>query len=318
MSYIAAIAGVVGAGTQIAGMFGPKGGGGGGGGSSMGPGELFGLQAVNPAFQELRGLFGKKNAKIQPGSAFGLPFQNYVKDLIANPTHFDNGQSILGLLGEPTDIRDRLNQGLGSFDTAIGTLTDASRTGLPTDASAYFADALRRFNTEYMPQIAERSGFNTPSSGFLTNSSDVAGDLLSQAATQQIGLNEAATSRRLQASPVLATLAAARNALPVNLTSDLYKLFAGEAQRPLSIFQMLSGLGNNQQMVQQGFNPTDPNGNILGALGSTVPGIIDSLAKINWGQLFNSNPSTYRPSTTGDSWSYSSPTLEGNVNSYLR
>lgn len=299
LAYIGAGTAIVGTGAQVAGMFGPQG----GGGPSFGPGEAFAqLNATNPGFGDLRWIFGKGNEKKRnkQNNPFGNNLQNLVRDITANPQAMIPGTNTplwSSILGNPDEfsqsmagLRTGINNLSNAYQPAIDTAALYNATGNPTDGSAYFNEAIRRLQTEAIPNAAEVAGMGAQSSGFASASGQASQDLLGQASLANIDLAEAAANRRLQASPLFASLLTSQVSAPLNaqtqmagLGTNLSNIFRSEQERPLNIFQSLYGMGANPgQFVQPSYNPNDTTSSYLSAANG-ISGILNGLSNFNLG-----------------------------------
>ena len=319
MSYLAGAGAVIGAGAQVASLFGP-----GESGPSFGPGEAYSqLSATNPAFRELGFIFGK--GKQRKGSPFGTSLQDLVRNYSNDPTTYLPGtntplwSSIFGsgdqFAQTMAGLRSSVDNLGGAFQPAIDTASLYNATGNPTDGSAYFNEAIRRLRTEAIPNAAEVAGLGVQSSGFANAAGQASEDLLGQASLANIDLAEAAANRRLQASPLLASLLTSQVSAPLNAQTqlagfgtNLSNIFNQERMGPLNLFQNLYQMGSNPgQFVQPSYNPTDPSAGYLAAANG-ISGILDSLSQFKLGASTSDNNTTNN---------YSSPTWDASINSVL-
>ena len=251
------------------------------GGSSISPNELVNL---NPGMSTLKFLFGKapKYAKKYPDSPF-LGLKDSLTSYM-NPTTFGAGgpEILSSILGNPTDYFANLTKNLGFFDESIGTAREANETGLKTDGTAYFNEAIRQYLQNALPQTAEVAGLGVQSSGFQAASAKAAEELLAKASIANIDLEEAAKQRRLQAAPLLSGLITAREALPLNLAQELTKLFDFEASKPLDVFSKLFGMGSAAgPYASTGYDPYT--GGTGAALATGLSGILQGLSNFDFG-----------------------------------
>lgn len=245
-----------------------------------------------PAFQAgnafLKYLFGggkslqKKIAKGEDVGLFGPGARDAIGAYMNGTTFGPGGPNLLStVLGSPADYMSSLNTGLGYFDEAINNMREFNATGLPTDGTAYFNEAIRRLRNEAIPNAAEVAGLGVQSSGFANAAAQASEDLLGQASLANIDLAEAAANRRQQAASALATLAGARQALPLNVAGELSSLFGAEQRRPLDVFSQLMGLGNAQQYTTPSYNPYDSGAGYGAALGG-LSGILGALSNVSF------------------------------------
>ena len=287
----AVVGGVGSAAGSIGSLFGPKGG-----------GEASFPTSTNPGLTQLQYLFGKKGKKPHKGDIFGTELKKFLQTQLSSPTTFPGTttpflQSVLGTpdqlmaaLGTPDQFANRIGTFNNQFQGAVDTARQLNETGLPTDGSAYFDEAIRNLTQRAIPNAAEVSGLGVQSSGFANASAQASQDLLGQAALANIDLQEAAINRRLQSSPLLASLLTSQQAIPeqlignrLGLTNNLYNLFNTETNRPLSLFQSLYNMGNaTGQYIQPGYNPSDSGAGYGAALGG-LSGILNSLSNFNFG-----------------------------------
>lgn len=264
--------------------------------SSQGGGGVGGVGFTNPAAPALGSLFGiavgqRGKGRLfrqadfpgifafdpQPTSALGASIIEFMN----NPIGLFLGEAAIGqaLLGDATAIQARLAEAESIFSQISPFALEAAETGFRTDAGPIFDEAIRRLNVDILPQIAETVGgaSGIRSFGVAEAGSRAAADLLGQASLADIGLAEAAANRRLSGIPLAGQVAGTQLALPFAFGQDVLSLGTGfrgvleEAQaRPLNVFGFLSGLGQNQQFLQQGFNPVSQTGQLLGTLASSI------------------------------------------------
>jgi hypothetical protein len=170
---------------------------------------------------------------------------------------------------------------LGNVDSAIDTMKLFNETGLPTDGTAYFNEAIRKLKTDIVPQLAETSGLGVQSDGFSNGVTRESANLLGQASLANIDLQEAATNRRAQGAAALANLSTARQAIPLSVANQLSALFGEEQGRPLAIFEKLFGLGNSQTFGTPSYSPYDPTSQYISGAAGGLAGILGALG--NWG-----------------------------------
>ena len=256
---------------------------GGGGGSST-------PTPVNAGTRALNSIFGKSLKSQRPGDIFGTEGEFSIKDWVENYLR-DPATKIPGtdinlwdsVLGGPTGIQDRMSGFFTGMENAVGTANELTSTGIPTDGSAYFDEAIRKLRTEVTPGLAETSGFGTQGSGFLQGGYQASQDLLGQAALANIDLQEAATNRRMQSAPLLATLLTAQNTVPANIGTMLASVFEAERNKPMALFEKLYSMsGNPGSFTQKSFNPTDPGSGFSAAM-TGLSGILSSLGGFNFG-----------------------------------
>jgi len=254
--------------------------GGGLGGSSGGKQRV---SLANPAGKVLGDLFGtrftRKGGFIRQGDP-NAPFasgnilpaiESYVYNpLVGTPQDLS---SFRGLMQERPMV-DIIRRGMEGFSglSDLGLLGAA--TGFETNADPIYQEAIRRFKTDVLPQVAETSGLGLRSSGFEAMAGREAANLMGQAALRQTELSEAAAQRRMGLLPIAGQLQAAEAAFPLNIAADIE---AGSA-RPLTTFMGLAGLGNNMPFIQQGFPTTDRTSDMLSSLGglASLMGVLGS------------------------------------------
>ena len=180
------------------------------------------------------------------------------------------------MFGESQALMD-----MASLNAALG-----AETGFNVDPSPLFSEAIRRFGAEALPSIAETSGLGLHSSGFRELAGREASNLLGQAATQGVQLQNDAAQRRMGAIPLLSQLAAGRLNLPLAFGGDVLGLgqqFRAEeeryARRPIDTFLALAGLGNSMPITQLGYPTQDTTSDLIGALGSSIPFLMQSILK---------------------------------------
>lgn len=279
----------IGGGTAIAGIAGGLGAANaGGGGMNFAPAFPQGNAFLKYLFGGGKGL-QKKIAKGQDVGLFGPEARDAIGQYMQGTTFGPGGPNLLStLLGSPSEYMSGLEGTLGYFDDALNTMSLFNETGLPTDGTAYFNEAIRKLGTDIIPQLAEVSGLGVQSGGFANNVTRESANLLGQASLANIDLAEAAANRRQQASTALAGLATAKQAIPLNTATQLSSLFGEEQGRTLDVFSRLMGLGNQQQYGAPSYNPYDPtSGYLSGGLGG-LSGILSSLSNFN----FNTGPTT--------------------------
>lgn len=188
------------------------------------------------------------------------------------------------ILGSDTFLPGILGSSMDLMDLAAGSAGEGALTGFAVDPAPLFNEAIRRFGAEALPQVAETAGLGLHSSGFRELAGREASNLLGQAATQGVQLQNDAAQRRLMSLPVAAQLAAGRMALPTGFASDVLGLgqqFRLEeerfARRPIDTFLQLAGIGNQLPYLQQGFPTQDSTSDLIGALGSTLPFLISAI-----------------------------------------
>lgn len=253
-------------------------------------------QALNPGQRHLNFLFGqgtptRYNSEGRPllrssvfglaeGDVFGTNVYDEIRRFINSPsskvpgTNKDLWANLFDAQGGFGKMQERFAAGM---QEAIGTASELTKTGIPTNGQAYFDEALRKLTTEATPLLAEKSGFGTQGSGFLQGGYQASQDLFGKAAMANIDLQEAATNRRMAAAPLLSTLLTAEQSVPLNMGMMLDEISNKERLKTTSLFQSLYGLGGNQYF-QPGFNPISSGAGyssaqgglsgILGALGS--------------------------------------------------
>ena len=240
---------------------------------------------LNPGASTLKFLFGKapKYATKYPDSPF-IGLQDSISSLIDNGITFgQGGPNILStIFGSPDQYMESFNKSIGDIDAAVNTMSLFNETGLPTDGTAYFNEAIRRLGTDIIPQLAETTGLGVQSGGYANQVARESANLLGQASLANIDLAEAATNRRQQAAAALATLAGARQSLPVNIASQLQSLFQTEQLLPLDIFQRLYSMGTQGPYAAPSYNPYDPTSAYLAA-GQGITGILGALSNIDFG-----------------------------------
>lgn len=301
MTYAALAVGVVGAlGSTGASIYGASQAGKGGGGGPVYPVNR------NPAHYDLANLFGsqkaanklRKRAAAGNPSIFGDQFKQSVMDYM-NPSTFGPGgpQILSSLIGDPQQYLNNFQNSLGFLDQSVNTAAEANRTGLLTNGTAYFDEALRRYMNEALPAAAETAGLGVTSSGFQATGQRAANDLFGQAALANIDLAESAANRRMQAAPLLQALTASRQALPLNLASQLTGLYNFEARKPLDTFAMLSNLGSQGPYAAPSYSPNDNSAATTAAILGGLGQFSNTLSNWNLG-----GGSNFGGSGTGTDW----------------
>lgn len=245
---------------------------------------------VNAGSRALNSIFGKSMKSQRKDDLFSTagPYsiRDWVSNYLADPATKIPGTDVNlwdSVLGGPTGVQDRMSGFFSGMEDAVGTARDLTNTGLLTDGSVYFDEALRKLRTEVTPGLAETSGFGTQGSGYLQGGYQAGQDLLGQAALAQIDLQEAASNRRMQSAPLLATLLTAQNTVPANIGTQLASVFEAERNKPMALFEKLYGMSGNPGAYQQpSYNPTDPGAGFLAA-GQGISGILNSLGNFKLG-----------------------------------
>ena len=294
MSYVAAIiGGVTGVGAAVAPLFGNQKSG--SRGTTAGP--------LNPAVRQLNYLFGQPTVTsfssrgaprtwyegYAEGDVFGTTLKDTIEKYLQDPRSMVPGTNVplwQSLIGTGEDFANSQERFRSGMQGAVGTAAELTQTGIPTDGSSYFNEAIRRLGTEVTPMLAEQSGFGTQGSGFLHGGYNAAQDLLGQASLANIDLQEAATNRRMSAAPLLSTLLAAEQSVPLNIGTMLSSISNSERLAPVSLFQSLMSSGSNQGPYQvPGYNPQDTGANYSAAM-TGLSGILNALG--NWNQASSS------------------------------
>lgn len=252
--------------------------------SSGGSGNSGLSTPVNAGSRSLNSIFGKSLKSQRPGDIFGtegeFSIKNWVENYLRDPSTKIPGTNMNlwdSVLGGPTGVQDRMSGFFSGMENAVGTANELTSTGIPTDGNAYFDEAIRKLRTEVTPGLAETSGFGTQGSGFLQGGYQAGQDLLGQASLANIDLQEAATNRRMQSAPLLATLLTAQNTVPANIGTMLASVFEAERNKPMSLYEKLYSMSGNPGAFQQpSYNPTDPGAGYLAA-SQGISGILNAL-----------------------------------------
>lgn len=241
---------------------------------------------LNPARRDLNFLFGfGKHKRPRKGSIFGNQFKDAVQDFTFNPIGLSQTEEdFFGqTLDDPTFLQGLFDSTFQDLGTARDFALDAAETGFRTDATPIFDEAIRRFNTDLIPELAETSGLGVTSSGFIDTSQEAASELLGQASLAQVDLDEAAAARRFSAIPLFSQLSTAQSAFPTSFTSSLFdlgqqrrNLLETNRARPIDVFSSLFQLGNAAPpTIQFGEPPQGPGP--LGALANGLPQLLSGL-----------------------------------------
>lgn len=245
--------------------------------------------STNPGRYDLAALFGNQNAlnrTAAQGSAnmFGQPLQQAISQYL-QPTSFgQGGPGILSsILGSPTDYLNQYQASLGNLQQAVNTAAQFNATGMPTDATPIYNEAIRQYNTYALPAAAETAGLGVQSSGFGGLASQAAQNLLGEAALQNVNLQEAAKQRQMQAAPLLQGLTAAQAQYPINLASDLTGLFNYEQRKPIDLFGSLYAAGSGGTFAAPSYSPTSGAGSNAALIGG-LSGLAGQIAQTPIGQ----------------------------------
>lgn len=218
------------------------------------------------------------------GGLFGPGARDAIRSYMNGTTIGAGGPNLLDtILGGAEGIRSNLDSTYGFFDQSLNTLSQFNETGLPTDGTAYFNEAIRRLRNEAIPNAAETAGLGVQSSGFANASAQASEDLLGQASLANIDLAEAATNRRLAAAPALATVAGAKQAFGPNLALLLHGLYSEEQGRPLNVFNQIMNMAASQNYGTPSYNPYDSSAQSIAAGGAGLAGIFDALSNFDFG-----------------------------------
>lgn len=224
---------------------------------------------------------GKYAGQTFSGDVFGEDLKDSIAKYLENPRALIPGTDDSlwdSILGGGEGFNAGMEKFRSGMEAATGTARQLNDTGLLTDGSAYYDEALRKLRTEVAPDLAERSGLGTASSGFLGQNFNAGADLLGQAALANIDLQEAATNRRMQAAPLLSALLTAEQTTPLNIGTMLSSISDSERFGALNLYKSLFEMGSNQgSYIQPSVNPSSPGagyssaltgiGSILGGLG---------------------------------------------------
>lgn len=289
MSYVALGSAAIGAAGSIGGALLSDSGGGGGGG---------------PDFEDLTQLFGNTNSQFVSllENLLGGGGESQVLDFLQNPVPLTFGEKDSASFFFPRNKRQRRAfnaRGGSQFDILVneadGLIRDelfpvgreVLEDGLRTDLQPIIDAELRRFNTETIPGVAERFAGSLDSSGFQQSTADAASDLGIFLGANQVGLDEAASGRRLN----FLQSGAAQNLFtaPLNLRSNaaILKGTQGELFRNReestraggrilgALPTLLSGLQGTSGFLQSGFPTGAGGGSATGAaLAQILPGLI--------------------------------------------
>lgn len=246
-------------------------------------GPIFGSQVLQG--RNIRGIFDDPNRQ---GILEGPEFEQALRDFIFGGQGLFAGEQALtqGFLEGNQPFVD-LQRAQGQLDDLLSTTGNLVDTGFRTSAQPAFEEAERRLRTSVLPQIAETAGGLTGigSSSFAEAGSRAGADLLGEAAVRQIGLNEAAATRRATAIPLLGNLIGTRLGLQPAFANDLLALGTGVrgvedrlSGRPLQSFLQFAQLGNQQPFFVPGNNPQGSGtADLLGGLASALPGFLGAI-----------------------------------------
>lgn len=177
--------------------------------------------------------------------------------------------------------QDYLDTAMGLMESLIPYGQDWAETGFKTDIGPIQDYALRMFEREMMPEVAERFGSNIFGSGYQQRMGDTMADVASELGAMEVMLNEAAAARRAQ-----------------GLGGDIQNIFTGpmnlatayataaaqagqnymdrvNAARPgaglLAALPMFGNIAASQGFIQQGFPTSGTDyGNIMSAWGANA------------------------------------------------